>query len=102
MIDPTAETLLSLTDAARTLPRRRAGKKVSTSCLYRWTLSGCRGVILESIQIGGTRCTSKEALARFFGRLTAGDATDVPPGRSLAERDRAVAKAVRDLERDGI
>ncbi len=101
MIDPNSETLISLSDAARHLPRRRAGKKVHTSCCYRWTTAGCRGVILESIQIGGTRCTSKEALARFFRRLTQGDAADAPTIRSVAKRERAAAKAIRELERAG-
>jgi hypothetical protein len=70
MIDPNAETLLSLTEAAKLLPRRRGGKKVRVSCCYRWTTTGSKGVVLESLQVGGTRCTSKEALARFFHALT--------------------------------
>lgn len=55
MIDPATESLLSLTDAARLLPARPGGKRPHVSCLYRWTTSGCRGVVLESIAIGGTR-----------------------------------------------
>ena len=100
MIDPTTETLQSLADAVRDLPRRRAGKKVHISCAYRWTKTGCRGVILESIQVGGTRCTSKEALARFFERLTYADS----PGsrRSPARRQRAAAAAERELQQEGI
>lgn len=101
-IDPNTEAPISLTAAARSLPRRRAGKKPHVSCIYRWTVSGCRGVILESIQIGGTRCTSREALARFFQRLTqqAGLAP-VEKHRSPAARDRAVQAAVAELERAG-
>jgi hypothetical protein len=102
MIDPNTETLVSLTEAARHLPRRRAGKRPHVSCIYRWTTSGCRGVILESVQVGGTRCTSKEALARFFRRLTAGDAADAPKVRSVAQRERAAEKAMRDLEQAGV
>ncbi len=70
MIDPTTESLVSLTEAARLLPARRGGKRPHVSSLYRWTKAGRRGVVLESIQVGGTRCTSKEALARFFEALT--------------------------------
>ena len=102
MIDPNAETLLSLTEAAKSLPARRAGKRPHVRCLYRWSTAGCRGVILETIQVGGTRCTSKEALARFFRRLTTGDAADVPATRSVAQRQRAAEKAMRDLERAGM
>jgi hypothetical protein len=69
-IDPIAEELISLRDAARLLPGRRRGKKPSISCLYRWTTAGCRGVVLESVNVGGTRCTSRQALARFIARLS--------------------------------
>ncbi len=37
--------------------------------LYRWATEGLRGVHLETIQVGGTLCTSIEALQRFFERL---------------------------------
>jgi len=70
MIEPFVESIVSLADAARLCPRRRGGKRPHISCLYRWTVDGCRGVVLECVQIGGTRCTSHEALARFFERLT--------------------------------
>ena len=101
-IDPNSEQLISLSEAARHLPRQRAGKRPHVSCIYRWTTAGCRGVILESIQIGATRCTSKEALARFFRRLTTGDLADVPAVRSVAKRERQCAKAMKDLEQAGI
>ena len=101
MIDPSSEYLISLADAAGELPRRRAGKRPHVSCLYRWTNFGCRGVVLESIQVGGTRCTSREALARFFDRLSQGGAADLPPVRTPAQRQRAVDRAVQELEREG-
>lgn len=100
MIDPNTEHVLSLAEAAGHLPRRRAGKRPHVSCIYRWTTSGCKGVILESLQIGGTRCTSREALARFFEALTYG--ADRPAVRSPLERHRAVERAVQALEREGV
>ncbi len=101
-IDPTCETLISLREAAGSLPRRRGGKKPHVSCIYRWTTSGCKGTILESIQIGSTRCTSREALARFFRRLTEGNVADVPVVRSVAQRQSAMARAMRELEAAGL
>ena len=103
MIDPNTETLISLTEAAAMLPRRRAGKKVSISCCYRWTATGCRGVILESIQVGGTRCTSREALARFLEALTLAS----PTGRHAAlrfpvKRRRDAERAIEAMEREGV
>src|SRR3954451_17851104 len=97
MIDSTAETLLSLAQAAEELPRRRRGRKTHVSTLYRWATAGCRGVRLETVQIGATRCTSREALQRFFERLSGPDQagavvsspTSPPPTpRSLARRLR--------------
>lgn len=70
MIGLSSEAVLSLADAAALLPRKR-GRKIHVATVYRWTTTGCRGVVLESIQIGGARCTSREALQRFVDRLTA-------------------------------
>ncbi len=100
MIDPNTETVQSLTEAAKSLPARRRGKRPHVSCLYRWTTSGCKGVVLDSIQIGGMRCTSREALARFFKRLTYAD--DPRPDQAPNRRQRAAAAAERELEREGL
>src|SRR4051812_46385075 len=94
MIDTISETLLTLAQAAESLPRRRRGRKTHISTLYRWSQSGCRGVRLETVQVGATRCTSAEALQRFFERLshasqaTGGESPPVVGGRSLAQRER--------------
>ena len=99
MIDPNVETVVSLNEAARLLPHRRRGKKPHVSTLYRWTTSGCKGVILESLQCGGTRVTSREALARFFEALTYSDSKPSPLN---PRRNRSAAAAVRELEREGV
>ena len=44
---------------------------MDVATLYRWASHGCRGVRLETIQIGGTKCTSREALDRSFEELSA-------------------------------
>jgi hypothetical protein len=99
-IDPTQETVISLTDAAKSLPARRSGKRPHVSCIYRWTTDGCKGVILESLQVGGTRCTSKEALARFFAALTS--QTETPQtARTTSQRRVAVEKAQHQLQKRG-
>ncbi|MFO0957085.1 MAG: DUF1580 domain-containing protein [Isosphaeraceae bacterium] len=112
MIDTTLESLISFRDAAREVPRRGRGRKCNTSTIYRWATAGCRGVTLEWVQIGGSRFTSMEAMARFFERLTVAaqsrmaddDRTGpVPTGRyrTLAQRDRAAAEADRKLAEMG-
>ena len=84
MIDLKNETVLSFTSATKHLPHRRAGKKPHVATLYRWSTRGVRGVTLETIQVGGTRCTSIEALQRFAEHLSSPFVADVPQFKSSA------------------
>jgi len=84
------EDIITLVQAAKLLPRRR-GRKTHASTIYRWTKSGLRGAVLESIQVGGTRCTTIQALGRFFDRLTnvprrRDDSWESPAQRRIANR----------------
>jgi hypothetical protein len=112
MIDSQSEQIVTLAQAADSLPRRRRGRKTHVSCLYRWATVGCRGIVLETIQVGGTRCTSREALQRFFeglsesrqaGAVGGGQSGSVPSvgRRTLAQRQRASAEAGRKLTEMG-
>ena len=88
MIDTSKELLLSMNEAQSEFPI-----EPSTPTLWRWVLKGTRGVVLESIKIGGRRFTSKQAIERFIA------ASSVQPNRSMRGRpakslDRA--KAVLD------
>ena len=77
MID-ISEEIRPLSGWSKELPRRRQGRPVNTATLYRWAKQGLKGVRLEVIQIGGSTCTSKSALQRFFNALTevASDSVD--------------------------
>src|SRR4051794_14831263 len=100
MIDSTTEPLITLSQAAANLPRRRKGRKTHVSTLYRWATKGCRGNVLETLQVGGTRCTSSEALQRFFERLT--DQKSSAPGDvGGVDRTRSLARRLRDSEAAG-
>src|SRR5262245_44002875 len=72
MLRMASERLFALSDRAliRDLPRRRRGRRPHVSTLYRWAMRGLRGVRLETICVGGTLCTSREAVLRFFEALT--------------------------------
>jgi hypothetical protein len=99
------EECLSFAKAARRLPKVRGNNHLAPSTLYRWATGGRRSrkgelVYLESIRIGGTNCTSMEALARFFARLGG----EEPPETSVARRrpkpegtslDSSIEKRVR-------
>lgn len=70
MINIENDKLMTLAEAARTLPRRRRGSRPHASTLYRWATRGLGGVRLEVIRVGGTLCTSQAALQSFFQELT--------------------------------
>ncbi len=98
MIDLNAETVISLAEAASLLPRRRAGKKPHVCTMYRWISRGCRGVKLESIAVGATLCTSREALQRFCERLTTGGG---PVANPTKRRQKEVNTAKAELSAAG-
>jgi Protein of unknown function (DUF1580) len=106
MIDISSENILTFKQAADWIPRRRAGCKVSSSTFWRWSNIGIAGEKLETICLGGARCTSKQAIQRFFDAVTAarrgGSATPASPDagrtRTEAERRRAAEKAGEVLE----
>lgn len=103
MID-LSEELIPLRDVPKLkqMPARRGGKRLHCSTPYRWAGPGCRGIVLETVQVGGTRCTSLAALASFFAALSAVG----PPARSNTrtptQRQRSIAQAERELDDAGI
>ncbi len=103
-IDPLTENVISLAEAAKLYPHRRRGRPTHLSCVYRHTTSGCRGIRLEFIQCGATRCTSKEAVARFFAKLTAqaaGNSAPIPAS-TFCQRRPEIERAERELDAAGI
>src|SRR5262245_34001391 len=88
MIDVNAETLLSLSQLAKRLPHRRAGRPVHPSTIHRWRSPGVRHVRLECLRVGGVWCTSVEAFQRFCDRLSEPGADPGPatPGRRPSDR----------------
>jgi len=99
MIDPLTEEIISLKDAAQDFPRRRKGKKPSIGCMYRYSKTGCKGIVLETIQAGGTRATSREAVARFLRRMTAAVSGESPESEAPSH---ASIQAEQELDEAGI
>lgn len=102
VIDLASEHLIRISEVPRHLPVRPNGKRLHISACYRWILKGTRGVVLESIRIGGTTYTSIEAVQRFGDRLTesdfAGAAADVrTPRRRERQRERAHIELLNEL-----
>lgn len=73
MIDVTIERLIPLRAVPRHMPPRPSGKRLHISAVYRWAQRGVRGVVLETIRVGGCQYTSYEALQRFVDLLSAGE-----------------------------
>lgn len=80
---------------------RPNGKRLHISAVYRWTLRGVKGIRLETVKIGGTTYTSREAIQRFSERLSGADPAPqfVNPvsrarQRQLEQANAAVAKAL--------
>ena len=101
------ENVVTLAEAAKRLPTVKAGKPPHVSTLYRWAQRGCRShdrrvVRLETIKVGGTTCTSLEALQRFFDRLSDDTTTVSPPTHFSRRRQRQIEAAERELDKAGI
>ena len=94
------EQIVSLTNATKLLPARRGNRPAHVSCMFRWAKHGLRGVKLETLRVGGTICTSKQALERFFSRLAELDGPDAETARAAtpARRQREIAEASRKAE----
>jgi len=88
---------------AKIAPASGARKRPHFSTLYRWALKGFRGVRLETIRIGGTLCTSKEALQRFADHLVLTGAVE-PTGAFVSSFScrRAQLYAEHELDKAGI
>lgn len=97
MIDVNNESLLSLAEARSAFP---GGKRISAATIQRWRLNGVRGVILETVRIGGLRYTSREAVARFIAKQNA-DESPVATITQTQRRKQSEA-AQHELSRMGI
>jgi hypothetical protein len=104
MIDILVEETFSLTEATKRLPCRRKGVRPNVATLYRWAQTGCRGIRLETLCVGATRCTSMEALQRFFDALTAqAEHRPAPQSpRMTATRRKQIEAAEKRLAKAGV
>jgi len=97
MIDVQNENILSLAEAARSLPYMR-----NLATLFRWRTRGCRGVVLETLLMGGRRVTSVEALDRFFAAVTAAADGVVVRVETPRRRELEIERAEKEAESLGV
>lgn len=62
------------------------GRKPHIATLRRWAKTGCRGVKLETVYLGGRLMTSRPAIARFLAAINGGIAATPTETPSAAER----------------
>ncbi len=107
MIDIATEQPIPLLEAARLAGPLRNGRPPHPDTIARWGRIGVRGIRLELILVGGTRCTTREAMQRFFDALTEQATLSSPPRSAPAEtptrtRRRQLAEADRVLAAEGM
>lgn len=100
-IDLERETPLSI-NAVPKYVEGLTGRRPSLSTVWRWHLTGCRGVKLPTILAGGRRVTTKEAVQLFFAATTAAANGEAAPARTPRQRKRAIEAAERELSAVGI
>jgi Protein of unknown function (DUF1580) len=101
MIDVQREQPISFNEAAKFLPD---GRRPGFSTWWRWSTKGIHGVKLETLLVGGRRCTSADAVARFFERTTAAASGESaqPAARTNRQRQAAIKKAEAECAAAGI
>lgn len=98
--------MLSIREAAKRVPCVRGGRSPHPGTLARWikygllTAAGQR-IRLESWRIGGTPCTSLEALDRFFSRLNDKEAVDIPATPKQKQFEKQAEAAMKTLAKRG-
>ena len=50
-----------------------AGIDAHVKTLLRWAIRGCRGVKLETVRLGSSVMTSRQAVSRFLSALSRGE-----------------------------
>lgn len=93
MIDISQDEILPI-EQARLWLGERLGAAPSRVSFRRWITSGIKGVVLDSILVGGRRFTSMEAINKFIS-ATSGAPVVVPSAR----RRREIEAASREADR---
>lgn len=80
---------------------RRGGSRLDVTTVFRWALHRQRGVTLETVKIGGQRCTSIGALQRFFGALSGSD-RKIAPAQSAGRQHMAKSSPATQARLDAL
>lgn len=102
MIDLNSEIPVTLRAACDAPQLRRNGRKPHIASMYRWVTRGCRGIVLESLVVAGSRVTTMEAIDRWIASLSANDKVQPAAShnyRTTLRRQRDHARAEAELKK---
>jgi hypothetical protein len=88
MCDLLSEPRISFTKLAQ-----REGVHVVT--VWRWSLRGCKGHVLESFSVGGRKFTTEPAFRRWVSNINEGTKVVIKTSR---QRQREIDAAKRELD----
>jgi hypothetical protein len=83
------------------IPRRRCGRKLHVSTVFRWAQRGVGGIRLEVVRVGGSLCTTIPDLQSFFSALANAHRPASTAVRSALTRS-SLDRVERDLDAAGI
>lgn len=95
MIDIETDELITLTQAARLLPKVRS-KYMHTSTLWRWCSKGNSGIKLQYVRLGRRIFTTAKALSEFSKELSEQDTLGVPP----ETKKQIIKRSKKTIEND--
>jgi Protein of unknown function (DUF1580) len=92
---------LTLAEAAKLIPGRHAGQRVSIPTMWRWCVRGVHnGIRLQSVLVGGRRCTTRRWVQNFIDAMTRASPIPAPDSMKLrtpSQRHRASERATEEL-----
>jgi hypothetical protein len=83
------------------MPRKR-GRTLRRETCVRWALTGKQGVKLQTLMVGGIRCTCDAWAMEFFTAITNGTSGQTAKSFSPRQRHRDHQDAEAELDRLGI
>jgi hypothetical protein len=93
-----------ISEVPNRIPKTSRGQEVSIATVLRWSTKGLKGIRLETIRIGATRCTWDDALWRFFERISESESSREtgPVVATIAQKHRRSEAVEKRLNEIGI
>ncbi len=100
MIEVCTDELIRLRNVPDVLRNIVMGRKIHSSTVHRWASKGVRGIVLETVSVGGIKYTTKEAIRRFSKACSAPSVTVKPSPTKT--RMKQISRAEHSLDEAGI